>query len=244
MANIAKRARGWLRGDESGSRMHISRNQGGNWLSSYPASPASYFGPLSNFFSDIDKMLSNSFNDMFPMRGFGMPAMMGMPAMGMMGMQMFQPKVDIASSENEYTITVEVPGLEENDIKLDISNDGMLTISGEKRQENTENRRDIYFSECSYGTFERTLSLPDDVDPQQVEARFKNGVLTITCPHTESSKQEQRRQIPISAEGKAEGRGSERGAEGGGTRGGGSASGGGGSHERGGSPSQGPKKAA
>src|SRR5262249_44792242 len=82
----------------------------------------------------------------------------------------------------------------------DVSPDGMLTISGEKRQENTDNRKNAYCTECSYGAFERTLSLPDDVDRDNIDANFKNGVLTVTCPRLESS-QSSHRQIPIGGKG-------------------------------------------
>jgi HSP20 family protein len=175
MANIAKKARNWFQ-NEDRTRMSAERSP-----SAYL--PTSYFGPLSNFFSDMDRMFDNTF------RSLGIPS----PA----NMQMFIPNVDITASDNEYTVTCEVPGMEERDIKLDVAADGTLTISGEKRQESTDNRKDTYFTECRYGSFERTLSLPDDVDPEDIQARFKNGVLTITCPRTESARQSHR-QIPIS----------------------------------------------
>jgi HSP20 family protein len=149
--------------------------------------PVSYFRPLSNFFRDIDKMFDQTF------RTFGVPAFQGA---NFMNMQMFRPNLEIASNDNEYVITAEVPGMEERDIRLDVSPDGMLTISGEKRHENTESRKSGVFSECSYGAFERSLSLPDDVDPEGIEARFRNGVLTIMCPRV-PSQQRQSRPIPI-----------------------------------------------
>lgn len=183
MTNIARKARDWFRNENSGTRMPAERRLSGN-LSPYPAS---YFGPLSNFFSDMDQMFADTF------RNFGLPA--GIQGMGM---QMFIPNINITSNDNEYTLTVEVPGMEEKDIKLDISADGVLTISGEKRKENTENRQDVYSTECSYGAFERTLTLPEDVDSNHIEARFKNGVLTITCPRMESARQS-RHQIPINS---------------------------------------------
>ncbi len=179
MANIEKKARDWFKNEDSGARMPTQRGALNNKL------PVSYFGPLSNFFSDMDRMFDNTF------RSLGVPSLAGAQEI-----KMFNPNVDIASTDKEYTITCEMPGLEEKDINLNVSPDGILTISGEKRQETTDNRQDTHCTECSYGAFARTLSLPDDVDQSQIEARFKNGVLAITCPRTESAKQS-RRQIHI-----------------------------------------------
>jgi HSP20 family protein len=184
MANLVQRTRDWFRHENRGSRLPVERGSSGNMQL-----PASYFGPLSNFFSDMDRMFANA------ARNFGLPSMATMDIMPGFGMQMFNPNVDITSSDKEYTVTAEMPGLEEGDVKIEVS-DGLLTISGEKRQENTDNRRDVYSIERSYGAFERTLSLPDDVDQDNIEARFKNGLLTITCPRMESARQP-RRQIPI-----------------------------------------------
>lgn len=180
MANIAKRTSDWFKNEDSGTGLQAGRN-----ARNLSAFPTSYFGPLSSFFSDMDRVFDHTF------RTFGIPTLKGLQGLGM-----FNPNVDIIASDDEYTINCEVPGLEEKDLKLDVSADGMLTISGEKRQESSDNRKDVYCTECSYGSFERTLSLPDDADHDNIEARFKNGVLTITCPRTESERQS-RRHIPI-----------------------------------------------
>lgn len=186
MANIAKRSRGWFRNEDSGSSQSDDKRSGRNNLSSYPAS---YFGPLSNFFSDMDKVFDNT------IRNLGFTTMNNMSNMGM---QMFRPNVDISANENAYIITAEVPGLDERDVRLEISNDGSLTLSGEKRQESGEERKNAFSCECSYGSFERVLSLPDDVDQENIEARFRNGVLTVICPRAESMRQS-RRQIQINS---------------------------------------------
>lgn len=178
MSNMSKRSQNWLRNEEKNTRQEAERFTSG-FL------PATYLAPLSNFFVDMNQALDNTF------RNFRLPS--GVPNLGV---TMFNPKVDIASSDNKYTISVEVPGLEERDIRLDVSADRMLTISGEKRQENKDSQQDVYCTECSYGAFERSLSIPDDVDQEEIEAQFKNGVLTIICPRTEGARQS-RRQIPI-----------------------------------------------
>lgn len=155
-----------------------------------PAYPASYFGLLSNFFHNMDRMFDHTFRHM------EFPAFAGAPAFW--SMQALQPSIDITSNDNEYTVTAEMPGLEEKDIRLDVSADGMLTISGEKRQESTESRRDTVCAECSYGVFERQITLPEDVDQEGIEARFRNGVLTVTCPRNDFARAESRH-IPISS---------------------------------------------
>ncbi len=148
----------------------------------------SYFGPLSRLFSDMDRMFDTT------LRNFGTPFMPLTQGLGIPGM--FRPNIDIASNEEEYTITAEVPGMEEKDIRVEVTDDGLLTIRGEKRQENTRNRKDVQFTECSYGTFERSLSLPEDANPEEIDAQFRNGLLTITCPRAETGRQKIR-QIQI-----------------------------------------------
>jgi HSP20 family protein len=176
--------RNWFQ-DESSGRPLSQRNMPSRNI---PAYPASYFGPLSTFFWDLDRMFDNTF------RSLGLPAMV--PGMSNWDMQLFTPNIDITSSNDEYVITVEVPGVEEENIRLDISADGTLTISGEKQQEINENLGDVQFAERAFGSFQRTLELPEDVDTDNIEARFKNGVLTIVCPRT-GTLRSQHRQIPI-----------------------------------------------
>jgi len=92
-----------------------------------------------------------------------------------------KPMVDIGASDKDYSINVEIPGVEQKDIKLEIANN-TLTISGEKKQEREEKEKGYYRMERSYGAFQRVLSLPDDADQDELKATFKNGVLTITMP--------------------------------------------------------------
>lgn len=124
--------------------------------------------------------LERTFNNV--LRNFGFPAF---PDWGGQAPNLFlRPHIDVVSGEREYVITVEVPGVEEKDVKLELSQDGALIISGEKRQEKEADDRNIHRIERSYGAFRRVLSLPDDADRDELDAYFKNGVLTITCPRT------------------------------------------------------------
>lgn len=95
----------------------------------------------------------------------------------------FAPRVDVTETENELHISAELPGIDAKDVDVSISKD-MLTIRGEKREEQEEKGRNYYRTERSYGSFQRMISLPAEVDSDKVEATFKNGVLSITLPKT------------------------------------------------------------
>lgn len=145
----------------------------------HPASLAPTMGydhPLASFHREFDRL----FNSM--LQGFGRAPIgfddLGRPALSP---EILKPTVDIASAEKEYTVTVEVPGVNEDDVKLELS-DGNLTIQGEKKREKSSRDKDYFCVERSYGAFRRVLSLPDDVDQDGIRAAFRNGVLTITMP--------------------------------------------------------------
>jgi HSP20 family protein len=93
------------------------------------------------------------------------------------------PAIDLAEKETEYEITAELPGLEQKDIEVKLSNQ-TLTISGEKKEEREEKRKDYHLSERRYGSFRRSLQLPEGVDTDKVDATFAKGVLTIKLPKT------------------------------------------------------------
>jgi HSP20 family protein len=90
-----------------------------------------------------------------------------------------KPLLDIATDGKGYTIKIELPGVELNDIQLEIS-ERTLTVYGEKRMEENEAQQSYYRVERSYGSFRRVLTLPEDADEDSLDAIFKNGVLTIT----------------------------------------------------------------
>lgn len=91
------------------------------------------------------------------------------------------PAVDIAEKERSFEITAELPGLDEKNIELKLSN-GNLIIRGEKKEETEEKKKDYYLSERRYGAFERIFSLPKGVDVDKIEASFAKGVLTVSMP--------------------------------------------------------------
>ena len=91
------------------------------------------------------------------------------------------PAVDIAEKDNAYEVTAELPGLDEKDIEVKLSN-GNLTIKGEKQEEKEEKKKDYYLHERHFGSFERCFRVPEGVDADKIEATFKKGVLTVRLP--------------------------------------------------------------
>jgi HSP20 family protein len=100
--------------------------------------------------------------------------------------------VDVVEKEKQYEITAELPGLNQSDIQVNLSND-VLTIKGEKKEEKEEKKEDYHLSERRYGSFQRSFRVPDDIDADKIQANFKNGVLSITLPkRAEAQKKEQK----------------------------------------------------
>lgn len=97
------------------------------------------------------------------------------------GMQVTVPAVDIVEKDNGYEITADLPGMDEKNVEVQLSN-GNLTIRGEKKEEKEEKKKDFYLQERHFGSFERTFGVPEGVDVDKIEANFKKGVLTITLP--------------------------------------------------------------
>jgi HSP20 family protein len=106
-----------------------------------------------------------------------------------------KPTMDISANDQKYTITVELPGVEENDVKLELDKDTLI-IKGEKKQEKEEKEKNYYRVERSYGSFRRMLSLPDDADPDSISAKFNKGVLTVNISRKSITKSEAKK-IPI-----------------------------------------------
>ena len=91
------------------------------------------------------------------------------------------PAVDIIEKDTSYEVTVELPGMDEKNIDVKLSN-GNLTIKGEKQEEKEEKKKDYYLHERHFGSFERSFAVPEGVDTNKIEATFRKGVLTMTLP--------------------------------------------------------------
>jgi HSP20 family protein len=105
------------------------------------------------------------------------------------------PSVDQTEDDKTYYVKAELPGMDEADVDVSFA-DGLLTISGEKKQEKEEKEKDYYRSERSFGAFRRVLSFPGAVDESKIQASFKKGVLSINLPKTKEA-QAKVRKIPV-----------------------------------------------
>ncbi len=106
------------------------------------------------------------------------------------GNAVFSPRIDVRENNASFEISAELPGLEEKDIEVSID-DGTLVLRGEKSaaSEESEAKEGKYFrQERIYGRFERTFYLPDGVQADAIEAKFKNGILTLHLPKKEEAK--------------------------------------------------------
>jgi len=100
-----------------------------------------------------------------------------------------QPKIDVTDEKDAVMVTAEIPGIKAENLDLKISEDGYLTISGEKEHREESSNKNSYFSEISYGMFKRTIPLPFDLDYNMADADYDNGVLNIRIPKSKEEKQ-------------------------------------------------------
>ncbi len=100
------------------------------------------------------------------------------------------PTIDISEDEHEYVVHAEIPGVQKEDVHVTLEN-GVLNIRGERRFEKEDKGRTYHRVERCYGTFSRSLAMPEDVDPDQVKAEFKDGLLKVRLAKSESKKPRQ-----------------------------------------------------
>jgi HSP20 family protein len=98
-----------------------------------------------------------------------------------------QPRMNIEDRGSEIRVTAELPGVSDSDLEVTLDDD-MLIIAGEKRQEEEVDEGGMRLVERAFGRFRRAIQLPFEPDPNQVDAQFRDGVLTITIPRTPSSR--------------------------------------------------------
>lgn len=108
------------------------------------------------------------------------------------GGALLRPSVDVAETDQAYTVSAELPGLEQKDVELNLR-DNALTLSGEKRQETSESNGGRSYTERTFGRFERVIPLPQEIDADNVAATFKNGVLKVTLPKNPKAQDKTRR---------------------------------------------------
>lgn len=153
------------------------------WRSGSLASGSSY--PSGGSLFDLHQQVNRLFDEMFDQGSGRQPAGQGSLASSIW------PQLDIEHDDKQIHVVVELPGVDEKDIDVQIE-DGVLTLSGEKR---SERKDEGGYSERSYGRFERRISLPTNVDEEKCAASFSNGVLRVTIPRAEEKSRGRR--IPL-----------------------------------------------
>jgi HSP20 family protein len=170
----------WFKKEEeqSGTSVPIQRS---DTVAQYPQGGSG--NPIVQLRREIDGLFENAF------RGFGISSFRSEFFTPLSAEGLLKPQVDIGATDKEYSITVEVPGVSEKDVKVEISGNTM-TIRGEKKKEKEEKDKNYYRVERSYGSFQRVLSLPEDANQDDVKATFNKGILTVKMPRKALPKSE------------------------------------------------------
>ncbi len=154
-----------------------------------PVQPAgTFWSPFQTLRNEIDRL----FEDFAPTSwrtperssfGRAMPSLNGWAT---------APAVDIVENDDAFEVTAEVPGIDEKNLDVKLSN-GYLIIRGEKTEEKEEKQKEYHVSERRYGSFQRTFQLPDGIDAEKVEATFHKGILKVKLPKNAEAKKNERK---------------------------------------------------
>jgi len=147
--------------------------------------PVVYRDDERNPFVSLHREVNRLFDDVFRAFDSRLPAFGPFSASGAVW-----PNVEISETDTEIRVTAEIPGIEEKDIEV-LLDDDVLTLRGEKRSETEDRQRQ--FSERFYGRFERRIPLGVEIEEDKADARFRNGVLTVTLPKTERERTQVKR---------------------------------------------------
>jgi len=112
-----------------------------------------------------------------------------------LGLNRFTPSLNVSETDNAFEVSAELPGLKPEEVNVELK-DGNLWVSGKKEEEKEEKGKSFHRIERRHGEFRRMIQLPGTVDEEKVEAKFENGVLTVTVPKTEEVKP---KRIPVKA---------------------------------------------
>ena len=173
----------WFRHEEGAAgnagSIPVARGRAGNFSTSG--------GSLLSLHREMDRWFEDA------MRSFGMPS----PAGGEAVAGLYRPLIDVSADDERFEISLDVPGLDESDLTLELKDD-VLTIKGRKEQRRESENRHYYRVERSYGSFQRTLNLPDDADADKIRASLDKGVLRLEIPRRAGADRDVRH-ISISA---------------------------------------------
>lgn len=155
-------------------------------------------------FMQLHRQMDRLFDDVW--HSFGFPSssrlmqpssLMGSNLLGGSLLGDYRAKLDVSGNNNEYEVSIDLPGFSEDDIEIEL-NGNILTVKGQKEEKNESKEKQYYRIERSSGSFQRTLSLPEDANRDDISANMKNGLLVITIPRKELPKDDVKR-ISITA---------------------------------------------
>ncbi len=164
------------------------------------STPNQAVGSLMQLHRQMDRL----FDDVW--HSFGLPSssrlmqpssLMGSNLLGASLLGDYRAKLDVSGNNNEYEVSIDLPGFSEDDIEIEL-NGNILTVKGQKEEKNESKEKQYYRIERSSGSFQRTLSLPEDANRDDISANMKNGLLVITIPRKELPKDDVKR-ISITA---------------------------------------------
>jgi HSP20 family protein len=177
----------WFKHEENGtgkeSQIPVSRNEAEKLPQAGP-------GSLLSLHRDMDRWFGDAF------KSFGMPSLesnlqsRAMPGISLSNIN--RPQIDVSGDSNCYEINLDVPGLTESDLSLEVKDD-VLIIKGQKEERSEDKDKHYYRVERSYGSFQRTLALPDDAIGDEIKANLDKGVLRLEIPRRETATQEVKR---------------------------------------------------
>jgi HSP20 family protein len=101
--------------------------------------------------------------------------------------EVWAPTLDVSENEDAIVVKAELPGMSKDDINITFS-DGLLTLSGEKKEETRDEKENVHLRETHYGAFQRTIRIPVAVDHEKIDATYKDGVLRLTVPKSDAAK--------------------------------------------------------
>jgi HSP20 family protein len=177
----------WFKHEENGTgkghQIPVNRSEAENLPLAGP-------GSLMSLHRDMDCWFDDAF------KSFGMPSLesnlqsRAMPGISLSNIH--RPQIDVSVDANCYEINLDVPGLTESDLSLEVKDD-VLTIKGEKEERSEDKDKHYYRVERSYGSFQRTLALPDDAIGDEIKANLDRGILRLEIPRRETATQEVKR---------------------------------------------------
>jgi HSP20 family protein len=139
--------------------------------------PFNPFGMMRRFSKDMERLFEN-------FQGFGSPNFFRtdfLPLRGEFENFAWMPQIEVLQNNGQFMVRADLPGLTRDDVKIEVT-DNLMTISGERKDENEEKREGFYRSERRYGVFCRQVLLPEGANTENAIATFRNGVLEVSIP--------------------------------------------------------------